>query len=181
MTSQQDSVAGSRNPYVALYAQRIDVQGAGHPDTAATLLNLLRHGLSHSVGQDATAANRPLPSNLPPGTGPDGVRLDEDHVDLLAEALERAVALQEEETTSHGPDHPRALLATCLLAHALAAADQLDGQLEAAQVLIDDAHDGLVELAMSPGAVDPDAVRISEALHGWIHGRIEDGDDESDE
>ncbi|MFJ9566886.1 hypothetical protein ACIRQQ_43485 [Streptomyces fuscichromogenes] len=181
MTSGQDGVAGSGNPYVAVYAHRLAVQGAGHPGTVATLLNVLGHGLSHSVGQDATAPNPPVPSELPPGAGPEGVRLEGDHVDLLAETLERAVELQGEETASYGPDHPRALLATCLLAHALAAADQLDGQLEAAQVLIDDAHDGLVELAMSPGAVAPDAVRIAEALHQWIHGRIEDGDDESDE
>ncbi|MFC9031391.1 hypothetical protein [Streptomyces arboris] len=181
MTTEQNGVEGSGNPFVAVYAQRLDVQGAGHPGTLATLLNVLGHGLSRSAGEDATAANRPEPSELPSETGPEGVRLEGDHVGLLAEALERAVALQAEETSSHGPDHPRALLATCLLAHALAAADQLDGQLEAAQVLIDDAHDGLVELAVSPGAVDPDALRIAEALHRWIHGRIEDGDDEFDE
>ena len=182
MTSEQNGSAGSRNPYVAVYAQRLEVQGAEHPSTMATLLNVLGHGLSRSAGQDAAERERPAPGDLPAGTGPEGVRLAGDHVDLLVTALERAVALQETETANHGPDHPRAMLATCLLAHALAAADQLDGQLEAAQVLIDDAHDGLVELAAGPpGAVDPDSVRIAEALHQWIQGLGEGSGDEPGE
>jgi hypothetical protein len=186
MTSARDGLTGENNPYLAVYAQRLAVQGPGHPDSVTTLLNLLKHGQSQVDGRDATAPNPSVPSDLPPGTAPEGVRLEGDHVDLLVEAIDRALAHQQDEEGRHGPDHPRTLLSTCLLAHALAAAGQLGGQLETAQVLIDDAHDGLVEGAMSPGAVAPDAVRIAEALHQWIHRRIEDGDEpdepnESDE
>lgn len=147
-------------------AQRLQVQGPDHPEAIRALTIILRTGLSaDESSQDGEFLASPVPvDELPQDVDPDSIRLEGDHAERLAEALSLAVELQERETQAFGPDHPRALMSTVLLAHALAAADQMDGQLEAARVLVEDARDGLLEIEEA-NATDR---AIAETVHHWV-------------
>ena len=65
----------------------------------------------------------------------------DERADLFAEIVALAAEFEDHEAT-HGPDDPHALRAKILLGHALAAADQIDGQLEAALAIVSDSRNG---------------------------------------
>jgi hypothetical protein len=147
--------------YWPAYAARLRTQGPTHPDTLVTLRRLLLASLKSSSGTPASPAE-------PAGVQADGVRLDGEHADLLVEIVELAAAFADQEA-AHGPADPRALRAKVLLAHALAAADQIDGQVDDALIIVVDSRDGLEEAA----ARTPDRVRsydlaVAESIHHWI-------------
>ncbi|MEV0663676.1 hypothetical protein ACIBI3_20860 [Actinomadura luteofluorescens] len=159
-----------------IYAQRLRVQGPGHIRTIGTLWNLVqaRRKESADAGESDRAAF-PAPIDLPEEIDTDSIRLDGDHAEKLAGLLTLTVDLQELETSRHGPDDPRALLATCFLAHALALADQFDGQLETAVPLAEESWEGLLELAdRGPGTLGPKDLEVAEALRRWILSRLEE-------
>jgi hypothetical protein len=164
----------ARHTFHAAYADRLRVQGPDHPEAAHTLLRLLAADLQDSVDYARPdQETSPSPSELPDGLGPENVRLDGDHAELFGEVVPLAVRLQDRETVAFGPDHPRAMRATVLLAHALAAADQLDGQLEHARILVEDAREGLADwAARAPHEVEPADLEIAETVHHWILGLL---------
>ena len=148
------------------FAQRIQVQGPDHPEAVRALTVLLRAGLRArdlDRAGDYLASTVPV-DELPDGVDPGSIRMDGEHAELLAEAVTMAVELQERETRAFGPDDLRALMSTVLLAHALAAADQLDGQIQTARVLVEDARDGLAE---ADGG-NPTDLAIAQAVHHWV-------------
>jgi TIR domain-containing protein/tetratricopeptide repeat protein len=149
-----------------VYAERLKVQGPAHVDTLGTLLRLLAMSLrdyrpgAYTALESSAAAPEPL-GDLDP-------RLDGDHAEMLADAVSLAAQLDDQETI-HGPDDPRALRAKVLLAHALAAADQMDGQIEVARVIVEDSRDGLEEAAARrPDTVEPTDLDVAEAVHHWV-------------
>lgn len=147
-------------------AQRLQVQGPDHPEVIRALTIILRAGLSADESrQDAEFLAGPVPvDELPEGVDPDSIRLEGDHTERLADAVSMAVELQERETQAFGPDHPRALMSTVLLAHALAAANQMDGQIETTRALVEDARDGLLETE----GVNATDRAIAETVHHWV-------------
>ncbi|MCX4825048.1 hypothetical protein OG883_35355 [Streptomyces sp. NBC_01142] len=176
------------NPYLGVYAQRLTAQGPGHLDTVLTLRNLLIPGPGRQTeSTESTENTAPTVeaassrSDLPPGSGPQDVRLEGDHTDLLADVVQLALEFHRRTTVEVGPDHPRAMLATCLTAHALAAADQLDGeegQMEVARVLLEDSLEGFADLAESaPGTIGDGEVLVAETLHSWVINRLEEQED----
>jgi TIR domain/Tetratricopeptide repeat len=164
-----ENVATARRlSYGPVYAERLRVQGPVHPDTLETLGRLLRAGLR---------AGTPRPGGLAatriedPDWEPVGeIRLDGEHAGELAELVALAVEFEQHEA-AHGPDDPRALRAKILLAHALGAADQLDGQIDVALAIVTDSRDGLEEAAARrPHTVEPYDLPNAEAIHHWILG-----------
>ncbi|CRK57682.1 putative ATP/GTP binding protein [Alloactinosynnema sp. L-07] len=150
---------------------RVRGQGPGHPSTRMTLRNLV-HGSLHGV----TSAGG-TPAALPVGVGPDGVRLDGDHVDAEIDLQGYAIDLQEARVSAFGPDDPRTMLATAYLAYALALGDHLDGQVEAAAYLAQDAYDGLAD-CHDDGAehVTADDVETVRQIVEWIKEKVEYAD-----
>ena len=147
------------------FAQRLQTQGPDHPDAVRALGVLLRTGLHAASADDGDYLAGPAPADeLPDGVKPGSIRLDGEHTDLLADTLAMAVELQERQTEAFGPDDPRALMSTVLLAHALAAADQMDGQIETARVLVEDAREGLAE----ESGVSSTDMTIAMAVHHWV-------------
>lgn len=152
------------------FTQRLQVQGPDHPEAVRALTVILRAGLRADDADPATdfLVGPVLAEELPEDVAPDSIRLEGEHTEQLADAVTMAVELQERETQVFGPDHPRALIATVLLAHALAAADQLDGQLETARVLVEDARDGLSEV----DGANPTDRTIAKLVHHWVLDRL---------
>ncbi|GAA1560404.1 toll/interleukin-1 receptor domain-containing protein [Kribbella lupini] len=179
----QHELGQPRGSFQELLLRRLNAQGRPHPATMTTMRNLLV----------TEAANLPPTSNegLPSATKeavevePSGeLRLEGDHVDLKAEVLVRAISFQVSCVTSYGSDDPRTMAAVAYLAYCLAAADQLDGQLEHAAILIDDAYDGLAD-ALDAAAEDSAShpvttaflereTAIAERIQQWISRAIED-------
>ncbi len=158
--AEENLATARRSSYWPSYANRLRVQGPLHPDTLNTLERLLRP----STGGGALERVDREPVRHPV----ENVRLDGEHAEKLAEIVTLAVRFEDQEAV-HGPDDPRALRAKIVLTHALAAADQYDGQIEVALLIAEDSRDGLEEAAArTPGAVDPDDLRIAEAIHHWI-------------
>ncbi|MFJ8934389.1 tetratricopeptide repeat protein [Streptomyces sp. NPDC102365] len=153
----------------ALYADRLRVQGPDHPATVTTLWALTRAGLTDlpvPKGEDGTVGE---PSDLPDGVDPDDVHLEGDHDELLSDLLVDAVDLQERQVARHGPDAPETVRATLSLAHAMAAANQYEGQRDYALVLAQDAREGIDDLAVrSPEIVGARDQEVARTLHHWI-------------
>jgi len=158
-----------RQSYGPVYAERLRVQGPVHPDTLQTLRRMLQANLrDQAVQNDALAATRIVETVDDPV---DDVRLDGEQADLLAEIVALAAEFEQHQEASHDPDDPRALRAKVLLAHALAAADQLDGQLDAALAIVADSRDGLEEAAAQhPHTIEPYDLTNAETIHHWILG-----------
>ncbi|MFJ8629997.1 hypothetical protein [Streptomyces sp. NPDC093568] len=155
--------------HYGLYADRLRVQGPGHLATVTTLMALLQGGLADLPAPQAADRSVGEPSDLPEGVGPDDVYLEGDHDELLAELLVAAVEFQERQVERHGPDAPETLRATLGLAHAMAAANQYEGQRGDALVLAQDARDGIDDWAVrSPDAVDARDQEVARTLHHWI-------------
>lgn len=142
----------------------------GHPSTRITLSNLL---YAERVGRSAAPDGSPplssfaVAADLPVDVTPAGVRLDGEHAAQEADLLAAAVDLHERRAAAFGPDDPRTMVACAYLAYSMALADQMDGQLDAAAVLADDAADGLAET--HPGS--PHA-RTAELIRTWINDRL---------
>ncbi|WP_410667628.1 tetratricopeptide repeat protein [Amycolatopsis sp. cmx-4-68] len=163
--AEENLATARRSSYWPIYADRLRVQGPLHPDTLNTLDRLLRAGVD---GGSPTQVSEVVSSDEPVAVPVETARLDGEHAEQLADLVELAVAFEDQEAT-HGPEHPRALRAKVLLTHALAAADQYDGQIEDALVVAEDSRDGLEEAAArTPGAVEPHDLVIAEAIHHWI-------------
>lgn len=148
-----------------IYVERLKAQSPAHLDTLHTLFRVLQNGLRDgghgAASQEATGEEPDFPGDLDP-------RLEGDHAELLADLVTTAVELEGQES-AHGEDDPRALRAKVLLAHALAAADQLDGQIEAARVIVEDSRDGLEEVAArQPDVVDQADLDVARIVHHWI-------------
>lgn len=157
-----------------LLLRRLQGQGPHHPDTMTTLHNLMHgdvKGISRTVG---------APTDLPVGVTEDSVRLDGDHVDRQIDLVQDALTLQELRVAEFGPDDPRTMVATSCLAYALAFADHIDGQVEAAAVLAQDAHEGLADAADEKHPhVGRHDVQIAEVIRGWIEDRLDQFGDRS--
>ncbi|MGK3201420.1 tetratricopeptide repeat protein [Amycolatopsis sp. MEPSY49] len=150
--------------YWPLYAKRLRVQGPLHPDVLNTLERLLRANLDGDGGREAFDPVHEEPAPVPVRN----VRLDGEHAEWLADIVALAVRF-EGQAAAHGPADPLALRAKIVLAHALAAADQYDGQIEIALTIAEDSRDGLEEAASRiPDGVGPDDLRIAEMIHHWI-------------
>ena len=137
----------------------------GHPATRVTMANLLR-GES-----DVGTACRVVHSSalLPTGTTPYQVRLDGDHVDAEVALQQATMAWQQHRVAVFGADDPRTMVATAYLAYALALADHLDGQVEVAAVLAEDASEGLADAA---DTADPRDVEAARLIQEWIGGLL---------
>jgi hypothetical protein len=139
-----------------------------------TLHLLLRAELTDSADHaDLARGAASVSADLPDGVSPDDIHLEGDHTDLLADLVVLAVTLQERETAAYGPDDPRALLATILLARAMAAADQLPLEVNDVLEMVEVSRDGLEEhAARSPGSVAPVALEIARITHHWVLERM---------
>jgi hypothetical protein len=164
--AEENLATAQRASYWPTYAARLRIQGPTHPDTLSTLERLLRAGLS---ADDDTPAATAEPTTLEPVTRTvENARLDGEHAEWLADLVGLAVRFESQEEV-HGPDDPRALRAKILLTHALAAADQFDGQLEDALAIVIDSRDGLEEAtARAPETVEPCDLPIAEMIQHWI-------------
>lgn len=164
--AEENLVTASRSSYWPIYASRLRVQGPRHPDTLNTLDRLLRANIDDDP---PTQVAEVVPSEEPLAFPVETARaVGGDHTDQLAELVALAVTFEEQEAV-HGPDHPRALRAKIMLAHALAAADQLDGQIEGALVIAEDSRTGIEEAAArTTGVVQPADFEIAEMIHQWI-------------
>ncbi|MEV0456738.1 tetratricopeptide repeat protein [Catellatospora methionotrophica] len=142
----------------------------GHPTTRRSMANLIR-AEREDVGRHPDRLPLSMGTEAPLPGEPDvvGVRLDGEHASAEADLLLAAIHLQERQVVAYGPDDPRTMVATAVLAYAMALADQLDGQLHAAQALADDAADGLAEVSPhSPQAA------MAELVRSWISARLEE-------
>jgi hypothetical protein len=154
-----------RGAYFEPYAGRLQTQGPDHLATVLTLQRLVHSTAPHGL----RGADVGMPSDLPPDVYEDGVQLEGDHTELLSDLVVAAVANQDRCVAAFGPDDARTLMSNVLLAHALAAADQLDGQAQDALVIIVDARDGLADLAArSPETVSATDLAVAKAVHEWI-------------
>ncbi|MEV6443023.1 toll/interleukin-1 receptor domain-containing protein [Amycolatopsis sp. NPDC051716] len=163
--SQENLATATGASYWPVYAARLRAQGPSHPDTIATLEHLLRSSLPSGAVADPVDH---VVSGLPADVRLENVRLDGEHAESLSELISSAVQFEEGES-GYGPEHPRALRAKLLLVHALAAADQFDGQVESALPIITDSRDGLEEAyARDRSSVQPDELVIARELHHWI-------------
>ncbi|MGW6442338.1 TIR domain-containing protein [Lentzea sp. NPDC055074] len=163
LDAEENALTARRQSQWPTYVERLKVQGPGHLDTLQTLSRLLKTSLREAPrsAEEATGDEPGLQDDLAP-------RLEGDHTELLADLIEAAVALEDQES-AHGADDPRALRAKVLLAHAMAAADQLDGQIETARVIVEDSRDGLEEVgARRPDDVDPADLEVAKIVHHWI-------------
>lgn len=163
----EENLATTRgSSYWPTYADRLRIQGPVHPDTLSTLERLLRRVLS--TGARTSADLDGLLTREPVAVGVDNVRLDGEHAEKLADIVSLAVRFEDQEAV-HGPDDPRALRAKIVLTHALAAADQYDGQIEGALAIVIDSRDGIEEAAArTPDVVEPYDLPIAQMIHHWI-------------
>lgn len=156
----------------AVFLLRIRAQGPDHPDTATTLRNVMHD----DVRRSGRAAG--ISAALPEGVTAEGIRLDGDHVDLQVDLIQDAISLQQQRTDDLGPDDPRTMIATSYLAFALAFADHVDGQLESAAVLAQDAYEGISDAALeNDPRVGPHYMPVAELVHEWIEEKIDQGID----
>jgi hypothetical protein len=150
---------------------RLRGQGPGHYQTGITLRDLILSELQATTGVGAA------PAELPDGVTPDGVRLDGDHVDAEIDLQQLAMTLQQERVDAFGSDDPRTMMATSYLAYSLAAADHLDGQLEGAHALAEDAYEGIADAADDHadhlGSRDLEIARL---IRDWIAERLSRSD-----
>jgi len=147
---------------VVLY--RLKGQGPHHPSTMVALHNLMHTDLQ---GVDRAPGS---PALLPEGANAPGIRLDGDLVDQQVDLVLDATALQEDRTERLGPDDPRTMAATSYLAYALAFADHIDGQIESALVLAQDAYEGLDDAAAEGNPLlGPYDVQIATLILAWIN------------
>jgi hypothetical protein len=163
--AEENLATAQGSPYWPIYAARLRIQGPVHPDTLRTLERLLHTGLATDDGPSPTS-EAPI---LEPVAGTvENIRLDGEHAERLADIVVQAVRFEDQEA-AHGPDDPRALRAKIVLTHALAAADQYDGQVEDALAIVIDSRDGLEEAtARRPHTVEPYDLSIAETIHHWI-------------
>ncbi|KIF67135.1 hypothetical protein HY68_36110 [Streptomyces sp. AcH 505] len=155
--------------HYALYADRLRVQGPVHLATVTTLRALLHAELADSPAPQGSDGTVGLPRELPDGITPEGVHLDDDHAELLSELLVAAVEFQERQVARYGPDAPESARATLSLAHAMAAANQYEGQRDDALHLVRDAREGIDDwAARSPGTVTARDQEVARTLHHWI-------------
>ena len=164
--AEENLATAQRSSYWPIYAERLRVQGPVHPDTLSTLERLLHASLATddhaSPSSDVPTTQDPLASTV------ENIRLDGEHAERLADIITQAVRFEDQEA-AYGPDDPRALRAKIVLTHALAAADQYDGQIEDALAIVIDSRDGLEEAAArSPQTVEPYDLPIAEVIHHWI-------------
>ncbi|WKU04961.1 tetratricopeptide repeat protein [Micromonospora sp. HUAS LYJ1] len=137
----------------------------GHPSTRITMANLLRGEPELRVVRSTVHP----PALSPTGMTPYQVRLDGDHVDAELALQQAAMACQQYRVDALGCDDPRTMVATAYLAYAMALADHLDGQVETAAVLAEDASEGLAEAA---DTADPRDVEAARLIHEWIGGLL---------
>ncbi|WP_067465378.1 hypothetical protein [Nocardia amamiensis] len=146
--------------------RRLENQGPDHRDTMGTLANLMRGRLRGGTAADSELAD------LPETVTANGVRLAGDGVDDEIDLIEAAMALHGHRAEAFGDEDPRTLVARSYLAYALAFADHLDGQLEAAAELAQDAYEGLADAAET-GDVGPHDVQVANLIHQWIAERLD--------
>ncbi|MDQ7808411.1 hypothetical protein Q5425_32150 [Amycolatopsis sp. A133] len=150
-----------------LFLLRLRGQGPEHPRTRATLQNLIVGKRTRAADIGATEAE------LPEGIDPDGVRLDGDHVDAEIHLQQLAMHLQQHRVDKLGGDDPRTMIATAYLAYALALGDHLDGQVESAAVLAEDAHDGLADAADEHAEhLGDHDLETAAFIHEWISEKL---------
>jgi hypothetical protein len=146
---------------------RLQSQGPGHYQTGITMRNLIRSELQATTGVAAA------PADLSDGVTPGGVRLDGDHVDAEIDLLQLAMTLQQERVDTFGSDDPRTMTATSYLAYSLAAADHLDGQLEWAHALAEDAYEGVADAADDHADhLGMHDLEIARLIRDWIAERL---------
>lgn len=163
--AEENLATAQRASYWPTYAARLRVQGPTHVDTLRTLERLLLAGLS--TGDDTPATTGPTMPE-PVTRGVTNVRLDGEHAEWLADLVALAVRFEDQEEV-HGPDDPRALRAKIVLTHALAAADQFDGQIEDALAIVMDSREGLEEAAArAPETIEPYDLPIAVTIQQWI-------------
>lgn len=163
--AEENLATARRSSYWAIYAARLRVQGPVHPDTLSTLERLLHASLATD---DRTPTTSETPTLEPVASTVENIHLDGEHAERLADIVMQAVRFEDQEV-AYGPDDPRALRAKIVLTHALAAADQYDGQVEDALAIVIDSRDGLEEAtARSPQTVEPYDLPIAETIHHWI-------------
>ena len=140
-----------------------------HPDTVRSLARLLGAELKVLLDSSRPPETRVSsdPDELPEHIDPDTISLDGEHAEHLAELLSAAVDLQGSRTDEHGPDDPRAIVATLALGYALAAARQFKGQEDIALALIADAREGLMD-AYTAGTVPLEILGQAESIHQWV-------------
>ncbi|MBP2327223.1 tetratricopeptide (TPR) repeat protein [Kibdelosporangium banguiense] len=161
LDAEENARVAREQTHWPVYADRLRVQGPDHPDTLRTLWRLVRGNGAQGGGEQG----EPVPIEVDLGE----VRLDGDQADLLSEIIVMAVEWQDAQVARYGPDDPHALRASMVLAHALAAADQYDGQIEDALTIIQESRDGLAEAAArTPDTVEPYDLEIAEILHHWM-------------
>ncbi|MGI8335210.1 hypothetical protein ACRYCC_35120 [Actinomadura scrupuli] len=150
--------------------------GPGHPQTRGTVRNTILN--ETEAVREILPTVLPEPADLPDGVTGDGVRLDGDHVDPEAELLLIAIDHQQRCVDAYGDEDPRKLRADVYLAYALALADQLDGQVESAGLLIEGAWEGLTDAAEEghPEVGEYD-VGIALWVWNWIRELIDYGGD----
>lgn len=164
--AEENVATAQGSSYWPIYAERLRIQGPVHPDTLSTLERLLHASLATdghaSPSTEAFATQEPVIGTV------ENIRLDGEHAERLADIVALAAQFEDQEA-AYGPDDPRSFRAKIVLTHALAAADQYDGQLENALVIVIDSRDGLEEAAArSPQTVEPYDLPIAETIHHWI-------------
>jgi hypothetical protein len=147
-----------------IYEARLAVQGPAHPACLRSLKHLMIATRDSSPGALATRMSLVRADPSQPGFDLGEVRLDDDAMDDYVETLELALASHERQVAEYGPDALASLLSLCHVAHALAAVNQFDRQIEDALEQIECAAQGLE----SQFGVRSESRRSAQVLLAWI-------------
>ncbi len=161
ITSALDDKAAS---FRAIYEARLEARDPGHPNCLSTLRHLLI--ASRTAGLDTPVQPMELigAEELSPDIELGEVRLDDLAMDDKVEILQLALESHEQQVAELGPDAPASLRFLCYVAHALAAVNQMDRQVQDSLELIEDAAAGLDEQL----GVPPEDRRTAQRLLDWI-------------
>jgi hypothetical protein len=122
-----------------LFLRRFVVQGPEHPSTMRAMLNLLPSG----TGPDDQDSYLTVADDVPAPIGE--VRLEGDYVELEIDLTTRAIDFQDACVEEYGSDDPRTMAATAYLAYCHAVSDHIDGSIEDASALAENAYGGLAD------------------------------------
>jgi hypothetical protein len=149
------------------YLTRVLAQGPDHPAAQRCLrllLGTIRRGPDPTTNGDAPIAE--VAEALPDWLDSAEIRLDHERTDELIDLHQLALEVWEARLAAAGPDDPDTMLAVCYLAHAHAALNQFDRQVDDAWVLINDSLEGLAQELGSEAY----PTRVAQRLHDWIAG-----------
>ncbi|TDW18945.1 tetratricopeptide repeat protein [Kribbella kalugense] len=180
----QHEVRDPDKTFQDLFLRRLVAQGPAHPSTMTTMLNLLRTELARLAPAQIDPGDAPASAIAEGDLSLGEVRLDRDHVDLEIELTNAAVDLQAACVAAYGSDDSRTMAATAYLAYCQAVADHLDGNVDVAAVLADDAYGGLADCrddALDSEDCPPEElavlereVEIAQRVRNWINQLLED-------